>query len=315
MTDQISKDVTIIVSTGRTGTRFLGKTLGNVIRDCVSFHEPDMVTLKRPGKLKTISQFGVYQTIIGKLLDKTGIRAIGLRYLSGQTGKNQTARQLIRHRAKFYGRQRQSLIIESYNQWFSLLDVLPLVFREYRVAAIIRDPRSWLSSASKWGLWWHSSDLVSKLGLLRLSPDLVGDSEKASEWRNMDSFERMAWSWNQINSILTAHATADNRVKMFRFEDLFGDKQNKHEIGSFLDFVTDFGPHRYSFTMDSLMNSPLIHASDGDSEFEWKAWNESRCRQVDQLCGRLMRRWGYGFESDWLSRIESQLTGNDHPRA
>lgn len=304
MATKIRKHVSLIVSTGRTGTRFLGENLGDVIDDCASFHEPDMLTFPRRGKLQTIARFGLYQTVFGKLLDRTGIRAIGLQYLAGKVGFDATARRLTQHRAKFYASRPEELIVEAYNQWFSVLPVLPSVFANYRVAAIIRDPRSWLASASKWGLWWASSDLVAKLGLLRLSPDLVGDHSVATHWAGMDNFDRLAWSWATINHELATQADRDDRIRMFRFEDLFGEYRKTEEIDSLLAFVTHFEDRRFDYSLETLLRSRQIHASGGDSGSEWHDWTPSRCRRVMHFCGPLMERWGYGRETAWKRKLE-----------
>lgn len=302
--EKIERDVSLIVSAGRTGTRFLGQTLGDVIADCVSFHEPDMLAWRRKKKLRTISRFGIYQTLLGKLFDDAGLRAVGLKHLAGADSAQNTIESLIRHRRDFYAQQEQSLVVEAYSQWYAVLDLLPDVFMRYRVGAIIRDPRSWLASAEKWKLWWHSDDLVTRLGLLRLRPHLVGDQAAAAGWEEMAAFDRMAWSWNTINGILTARALSDPRVSIFRFEDLFGLTRQSHEIRRFLDFITDFGDRRYRYSLSLLMERPQVHASQGDSSAAWQRWDRESCVQVDRLCGSLMRRWGYGVEKEWLNRIE-----------
>lgn len=300
---RIHKNVTLIVSTGRTGTRFFGEVLGNAIDDCVSFHEPDMITLKRKGEFKKIVQFGLYNTTIGKLLNDTGIRAIGLNYLAGRRGVEQTAKALISHRKRFFEKQSESLIIESYNQWYSVLDVLPLVFKEYRVAAVIRDARSWLSSAEKWSLWWHSDDLVARLGLLRLNPQIVDDGEAADRWAGMSQFQRMAWSWSAINHLVTSNAESDPRISVFRFEDLLGHSHQVNEIRRFLEFITHFKDKQYSYSLAKILDSPRVHASPGDSSNAWRDWSTKRCQQVDELCGTLMRRWDYGRDPEWIQRV------------
>jgi hypothetical protein len=308
MTDfsKIERDVSLVVSTGRTATRFFGETLGQVVEDAVSFHEPDMLTLRRKGRLKTIGRFGLYQTVLGKLIDTAGIRAVGHKYLAGKRTARQTAQALIAHRKRFFEKQPQSLIIESYNQWFSVLDILPLVFRNYRVGVIIRDPRSWLASSEKWALWWHSRDLVYRLGLLRLNPELLRDTATSAVWKQMSAFERMAWSWNTINKRLERSARTDPWIEMFRFEDLFEGDRNEEQLERFLKFVTEFGERRYRYSIRHLLENPKVHASSGDSSQEWRRWSREKCRSVEKYCGDLMREWGYGSEPEWLECVSAE---------
>lgn len=72
-----NKYFSFIISAGRTGTRFMGKKLSEMIDRCFSVHEPDFFT---PGSeyntIKKIETFGLYHLILGKIIGKTGIRKL-----------------------------------------------------------------------------------------------------------------------------------------------------------------------------------------------------------------------------------------------
>lgn len=302
---RIEKPVSLIVSAGRTGTRFFGESLESVIRDCASYHEPDVLVWSRGGKLEVIRRFGPYQTILGKLLNRTGLRATGLKYLSGRVGHLQTARALLRQRRRFYERQDAGLVVEAHYQWFPLLPVLPDVFAHYKAAVVVRDPRAWVASAHSWGLWWSSADLVRRLRLLRLTPDLVGDKEIAAEWPDMDGFDRLAWSWATINRELVERARDDANIRVFRFEDLFLGARREDHLADFLAFVSRFDDRRFEYSLERLLAYPQLHASGGDSRNAWHDWARDRCRRLDRFCGPLMRELGYVDDDAWHRKLVS----------
>ena len=74
----------IIVSGGRTGTKYFGDLLGTLISDALSVHEPDVWKGFHRGSLERIKTFGIYHMIFGRLSGKTGIRNLSQKYLAKQ---------------------------------------------------------------------------------------------------------------------------------------------------------------------------------------------------------------------------------------
>lgn len=306
MNDKTNKYVLIVASGGRTGTRFFGEAMGEVIEDCVSFHEPDVLTTNLQSNFRKIQQFGFYQNFLGKLLDRTGLRAVGLKAMAGQITAEAAADEISLHRDRFYARQSASLVVDSSLQWFGLLNAVPLAMSNVKAICVIRDPRSWVSSAENWGHWWASSqDWVRKLGRLRLTPCILGEQANCSRWRSMTTFEKLCWSWTALNRTMFDAAGRHSTIRMFRFEDLFHSEQRKANMKDMLEFATTFSDKAFRFNLERLLSTSPVNTSLGRSADEWRGWSSSRCRILEQHCGPLMRLFGYGDEPEWNKRVRS----------
>lgn len=304
MNSEAKKHVLIVTSGGRTGTRFFGEAMGEVVDDCLSFHEPDVLTTDLRSNLRKLRQFGVYQNFVGKLLDRTGLRAVGLKAIAGQLTAEAAAAEICRHRNDFYTRQPASLVVESSLQWFGLLDAVPLAISKVKAICVIRDPRSWVSSSENWGHWWASSqDWVRKLGRLRLTPWLLGDEENCSRWPSMTAFEKLCWSWVTLNRVMFESASRHPNIRMFRFEDLFLGEQREAHLEDMLSFATAFSDRTFRFDLERLLSMSPVNSSGGRSADDWQSWDACRCRTLEHHCGALMREFGYGDEPEWKRKV------------
>jgi hypothetical protein len=313
MPSEKNKHLLIVASGGRTGTRFFGETLGLIVEDCVSFHEADVLTTDLRASWRKVREFGIYRNFVGKLLDQTGLRAIGLKRLAGRLTADEAATEVRRHRSDFYARQSRSLIVDSSLQWFALLDALPFTDWPYRAICVIRDPRAWVASAEKWGHWWaSSSDWVRRLGRLRLTPCLVDDQENCHRWRTMPEFERLCWSWTALNRVMLDAAKRDPRIRIFRFEDLFFSSDRRTHMEEMLEFGTGFRQRSFAFDASRLLKMAPVNTSGGRSQTEWLRWGADRCQVLGQHCGKLMQELGYGLEPEWCDRISQRTLTPGH---
>lgn len=304
MATATEKHLLIVASGGRTGTRFLGEILQDVIEDCASFHEPDVITTDLRSNIRKIRQFGIYRNFFGKLIDRTGLRAISLRHLAGQLDTQSTADEIRRHRSRFYANQEESLIVDSSLQWFGLLDAVPEAIPNHRVVCVIRDPRAWVTSAEQWGHWWASSfDWVTRLGLLRLNPCLLSEPKNCQRWPKMSTFEKLCWSWTALNRAMIDAAAHHPGIEVFRFEDLFLAANRRLHMQQMMEFATNFSDRSFKYNIDELINRKAINISGGSSNDKWKIWSKHRCQILDRHCGTLMRKLQYGNEHEWHEKL------------
>lgn len=163
----IERPVGIVVSAGRTGTAFCGEHLGQVFPGAVSFHMPETLHRQNPlsAHIRVLRRFGVYQPLLGKLMGRTGLRNVLMRYLAGDLGPAEAGRELDRHRRRFYEGQSADLVIEANHDYFGLLPVLSHALERYRVAAVVRDPEPWIASWLAKGGRYGKRDWVETLGL------------------------------------------------------------------------------------------------------------------------------------------------------
>ena len=306
---KIDKPLILVVSAGRTGTKFFGQYMQYAIPGSISYHEPDLISLWDPSTWKRVMEFGVQQTITGRIQDKKGIRALAGRYINGTLTDTQVADEIYEHRSDFYGKHFQEPIIESYYAWFGLLPVLPYAFEKYNVIAIIRDPRSWVASTLSKKVFWAAKDIISFLGLSRLSPDMVGDEQYSQSWKHMGEFERLCWTWSTVTNYIVGASRSDRHVKIYRFEDLFQSPDSITYMNDLLKFAVGFDDMTYDYNVDSLpLDTRINSSSSSDTGDSWRLWPREKCVFMDKICGELMRQFNYGTETDWLEMLDTKYT-------
>lgn len=298
-----SKHIGIICSTGRTGTSYFASVLPEVIDGAFCVHEPDVWDGLTRKSLERIRRFGIYHMIIGRVMGFTGLRNLSQRYLAGKITLDGLAEAIRRQRGSYYESIQADLIIESNGQWFGVLPALPRVFRNYRIVGIIRDARTWLASTMNFGRVHGPRDWVTRLGFRRLDPELVGDMEYIGRWRSMNAFERVCWTWRGINTVLDKTIAADINGRMYRYEDLFLDSLNGVEIEDMLKFITCFPDRRFSHEFSQDLLGRRIHSVSRDAFPDWQLWDREHARVLQEICGPLMEKYGYGSEPKWLKLL------------
>jgi len=298
------KNLVFIVSGGRTGTTFFGDYLSDVIDDCYSEHEPDLLVGLQPKTRKRIARFGIYHMVIGRIFKRTGIRNLAQRYRSGQLDNAATVKAIRRHRDNYHSSIEASLIVESYYAWYGMLGPLRQAYPKARIASVIRDPRDWVRSWINYGGFYNHTDHIRWFGQSRINPTLAGDLEVQSKWAQMGHFEKTCWNWNLTYSLISEFSNRDDAAKLFRFEDLFLLSNNNDTLESFMNFVTQFSGRNYNYDAAKLSRKPSANQSKKTMP-SWTEWSSTQARQMDKLCGALMRAYGYGFEAAWQEKLMS----------
>lgn len=305
---QADKDLVFIVSGGRTGTKFFGTVLGDLVEGGFSVHEPDMLKDRLAARevLDRISRFGFHYMVTGRLLGTRGLRPLSDRYLRGQVDLQSAALTIRRSREHYHATAEQRLVIESNSQWHGLLPPLRVAYPQARVVCIVRDPRDWITSTLNHGHRRGSRDTVERFGQQRISPGTVGDTGWAGRWLSMSPLQRLCWDWMFITSLLESFSQTDERARLFRFEDLFDPAQPDVRRG-LLDFIATHEGKRYSIHDPEAAFRRRINASSGSTP-QWQHWSSGDAAFLEAMCGPLMRRHGYGHEVEW-----HQLCAADSP--
>lgn len=301
----MDKDIVFIVSAGRTGTKFFGELLSKMIVECHSVHEPDVihgVNSELIGKIKT---FGIYHMLIGRILGQTGIRPLTLKYLSNQISLNELGEKILNQRKNYYESTKKRLIVESYNKWYGILPGIPMAFPEhYKILAIIRDPRDWVTSSMNFQTPFGSRDHVHRLGFQRLNPSIVNDKKYILEWNDMSRFKKLCWTWNTVYEIILNFAKSDQNTALFRYEDLFKSRDRGSHFKKLLEFTTHFNnrDHDYKFAENDLNH--IVNSTTEKSFPSWVNWDSDQARTLERFCQPLMAEFGYGKEDAWLRKID-----------
>lgn len=294
------KHLVFIVSGGRTGTAFFGQRLDEVIAGCFSAHEPDLFVGFNRLSYSRIRRFGWWHVVFGKMLGQTGLRTTGTRYLMGELSEQVCQERIARFRRRYHASLSQALIIESSAQWWYLVDQIPKVWPRARTISIIRDPRTWVRSWLNKGDRYVRRDRASIFPPGRLTPQKTGDTVWAGRWDRLGAFGKLAWEWRTVYSRLEQHVAGYANGRMFRFEDIFsGDGSTLEDLVQFA--ATHEGAGHSVSSLDGLRDQ-VLNASAG-SEPEWPRWSPERAKLIDDLCGPIMRRYGYGLEPAWTDLL------------
>lgn len=289
-----------ITSGGRTGTQFMGDRLHLVIKDCYSVHEPDILYIGSGFTFERIRQFGIWHMVTGRILGLTGIRVIGQKVASRRGDRDKLLQKVHRQRQRYFNGIPSPLLVESNCQWWLLADELLELWPTAKLISIIRDPRDWIRSWRNKGIRYTRSDPVHYFWPGRLSPSKLGQSKWAEEWKSFGPFEKLAWEWNTIYSRLDESAVRHRNSRIFRFEDLFAETgDTMHELVS---FAATHGEARYEVANLSDFGRTIKNASEKRTP-DWRDWSPREAQFVNEMCGRLMTKYGYGVEPEWQAKL------------
>ncbi len=294
------KNLVFIASGGRTGTTFFGEKLGQIIEDCHSSHEPEVLhrnDLLDGDKLRT---FGVWEMLIGRLLGKTGTRVLGTRLLFDDIDFDTVAQRLRRSRARWHTQVEESLIVESNGPLWLVAHELDRIWPGAKLVGIVRDPRTWVRSFMNYEGRYDSRDPVDFFPPGRLTPAKLGQTDLAALWPEWGTFEKLAWEWTIINGRLIEAVDRQPNARLWRFEDLFNGQPDTAE--ELVDFVCDHGTRQYAHKPVSDFLGKRVNASRGAAK-DWDSWTPDQARLVDELCGEQMARLGYGQEPEWKALL------------
>ncbi|ACV68470.1 sulfotransferase domain-containing protein [Desulfohalobium retbaense] len=298
-----NKCFVFIVSGGRTGTSFLGNRLDKMIHDAFSVHEPDVFTGINKKTWQRIRTFGFYHMILGRALKKTGIRNLTQKYYSGDISYTHLCEAIINHREKYYKSIEKKLIVESYYQWYGILPALEQVFDRYKVIAIVRDPRDWVSSWINHESHFGSRDMVTRLKYRRLDPQMVGDTAFSRIWKDMSQFSKLCWTWSRVYDQILTFTKKDNNTLLVRYEDLFLTSDRDKSFIKLLDFITSFERTHFEYNFQPNLLRRRINSTNRNLFPNWRQWNKLHSQQLSEICGVQMQELGYGNEPEWLAKI------------
>lgn len=298
------KNFVFIISAGRTGTKFLGDKLSEIIENSYSVHEPDVLNDDFKNIINKIYQFGIYQMIIGKFLNKTGIRNLSQNYISRKININQLVTQLINHREKFYKKINSNLIIESYSGWYGVIPGIQKLYKYYKIIIIIRDPREWIRSTINWQNIYGKKDFVQKLSFLkleRLNPEMTQDMNYSMDWKEYSKFEKLCWMYNSLYSIMLSEAKNDQNIEVVRYEDIFN--PNGVAFKNMLIFISEYPNKIYNINNKNIITDKKIHQTKNSHFPQWHSWDDYLAKTLNKHCHELMTKYGYGEESEWIEKI------------
>src|SRR6056297_522671 len=292
-TDHFTKiNKVFIISSGRTGTKFLGNNFHKISKEFYSIHEPDRITFNKKQAGELIQKFckqGITRPIVLKAIGYCGTRNLSLKNINKELSKKRITKRFLDDR-KWFKPQDNKIYIESNHQLFGLINIL-ITLQNSKTVIIFRDPREWVKSWMNKGSWYTSTDVLSFVdfaGFKRITPKNVGIHK--TEWLGYSRFQKLCWVWNFINKCFVDEIEKNN-LSYFFFEDLFI-KKDPQILRNFL-----------TVSLGNLYNpehsknlSMLLHTKVNDTTIEvfphWEKWDIALCKELQLNCGWLMQKLG-----------------------
>lgn len=267
-----AKPITI-VSTGRTGTEFFSKLFADVYSGQVdAYHERGA---SRPIQILTNMYFGHFLPL--------SMLRLGWTVFKGW--------EVPSCKKEFH--------IDSNCFLYGLVTLAPDLYSGLKVIHIVRDPREYVTSHLNYALQKRTSFVANYLvPFWQPNPFLVGEIP----WRrliNLSRFERYSWIWDFKNRVMESIETSSVPYLRLRFEDIFRSGDPVPTFQSMVNFiglplrVDALGRFRQPENRSAVIDFPA-----------WREWSPMQCRLLNDLCGSHMRRYGYGYEPEWLKKLK-----------
>lgn len=193
-------DVKIIVSTGRTGTKFLANYFSENHSGIYSVHEP-----------------------YPDLFELSMAKFRGNRSIYSFQKQFQICRYKQYKKAKITNKK---IYLESNSNLAFLLPEAIELFKNPKIVFVTRDIKSYIISAynkspdnSNQNFFYGENDHRK-----RITPHDVNDLESSRKWEGWDRLEKLAWYWSYCNDYILSNLKSYPCYQV-KFEDLFGDNK------------------------------------------------------------------------------------------
>jgi len=258
--------VVFIISTGRTGTRFLARFFRSFSPAIDSRHEPDPDFLK----------LGV-----GYARDKVSL---------------EDAVTVIRERrlwiADSMRKNNKNIYIESNNRYFSLIPILWGIFPQAKIIHIVRDGRDVVRSTMNRDFYTPRDGIYFRKKLRLQATDFLKDPY-CDKWSSMTQFEKCCWHWVRKDGFINQAIKGDSRAITVKFRDIFNKESNYQGLWEIVNFMgigidKDIFKKQCSLAMDKKIN-----VSKREEFPSWQKWSQEQREQFMNIAGEYMKLYGY----------------------
>jgi hypothetical protein len=205
--------VLLIVSTGRTGTKFFGHFFEKVFASANCYHEP-----------------------------KPDISSIGPDFIARRLSASQAINEVLAKRKSFLQKNYddgKSFYVESNGAYSFLLPVVKEIFPNVAVVHIVREPFDWIKSAFSRPVE-KSGKVIPKYSIDAnwkvTSQDVPGRSFSV-EWDSASLKERLAWMWTIKNDLILENKNKVDHFLSVRFEDIFDVQRGAPGLSQIMHFL------------------------------------------------------------------------------
>lgn len=260
----------IVLSTGRTGTKFLSRIFTSLGIEDISHQGNFSRTMNIVGNIGLCSVFEAPAKIV-------------LQYLLNKTDRMRSTVDPLLSIPHI-------LLANDHKQNITL-----------KFLHIIRDPRDFATSFMNWRRGsLRRMFLHHCVPFWQPTPWCIGDIS-LKPYLKISKFEHFCWIWAFKNNLFFKKmANSGFQYLLFRFEDLtileYSSKGPINTLASFLEIPI-------SKLTDLLVTSKAINVSSVQHFPNWKKWTKQQAMILDKHCGPLMKKYSYGTEPEWQQLV------------
>lgn len=266
-------EVVLIVSTGRTGTKFLARLFSGIFPDTESKHEPypDLF------KLATTS-------IRQKMPTEKTVKNL-------RKSRERICREVHRKGKKMY--------IESNNNLAWILPAAIDLFKQCKIIHIIRDPRDYVRSQYSKTVFSRDPDepetyfMKSNDRRKRIRAVDFETSRYQEAWEKMSRFEKVCWYWCKKNKVICEALEFYDQSITVKFKDLFNTETSYAGLWEILRFLNL--EERGLAQKEKIMNL-MTQKTNRSKKYllkTWPNWSREQMDQFQAIIGPCMKQYGY----------------------
>lgn len=243
--------------------------------------------------MQQIKDSGFTNLLIRKSFSEWSLIELSDKRLCQKVTDIQAIKGLISQRAKFISSKKESIYIESNSGYYGLIDLVPSVYKRYRLAFLVRDGRDWVRSWMNWGFMYDKNILINKISHSWPTAEEVPNDPCATQWRSMDRFSRICWAWATINGFAIKTVQNQENSRVFCFEDIFNNNNSAEPFKEIVNFcLSDEIIEEYSLAPAESWFQKQVHGSAGVFP-HWREWTTEQNDTFMKICGPLMEQLGY----------------------
>lgn len=190
--------------------------------------------------------------------------------------------------------------IDSNNQIYALVTLIPEIYPGLRVIHLVRDPRDYVRSHINWSRHRLKSFIANYLIPFWQPNGWLLNEMSVSKWLRLTQLERYSWIWDYKNRMIGQMEDSETPYLRIKFEDFFG---NAYPLPYFNELLEFLDLNRVS-GIEAFFQDP-VNPTKGKSFPVWDAWSQEQCQQLNNFCGVTMAKYGYGKEEEWREKLRS----------
>lgn len=266
-------NVILIVSTGRTGTKFFADLFAQAFRGVEAKHEPfpDMFDL-------------------------------AMSYLRTNMSLQEAVENFKQHRERICAKVHKKncrIYVESNNHLSWLLPVVLKCFKNCRIIHVVRDGREYVRSQYSKKTWSSKKDgsMAFFMGdddcRKRPCAQDFPDDAYNSQWDQMTRFEKTCWYWTKTNRVIYETIKDDDRAITIKFEDIFNSSRGSDAMFELIETLGMADMNRLTkdeikTTMNCKSNATKDNLISG-----WQDWPEEQIESFRRIASEDMKLYGY----------------------